>query len=49
MFGIGSLSGSVQAVATVGFVLAEAVVLNVVYGTLSNTVGSTVIDAIGGD
>jgi hypothetical protein len=49
MFGIESVSGSAQAVATVGLVLAEAIVLYVVYGALSSTVGSTVIDALGGD
>ena len=49
MFGIESLSGSAQAVATVGLVLAEAIALYVVYGALSSTVGSTVIDALGGD
>jgi hypothetical protein len=48
MLGIESLSGSAQAVATVGFVLAEAIVLYVGYGALSNTVGSAVIDAVGG-
>lgn len=49
MFGLQSLSGSAQAVATVGVVLAEAIGLYLAYGLLSNTVGATVIDALGGD
>ncbi|WP_425601201.1 DUF7512 family protein [Haloplanus halobius] len=48
MFGLESLSSSTQAVATVGLVLAEAIVLYVGYGALSNTVGPAVVDAIGG-
>jgi len=48
MFGLESLSGSAQAVAIVGLVLAEAIVLYVGYGALSNTVGSAVIGAVGG-
>ncbi|MFD1635235.1 DUF7512 family protein (plasmid) [Haloplanus ruber] len=48
MFGLESMSGSAQAVATVGLVLAEAIALYAVYGVLSSTVGSAVIDAIGG-
>ncbi|WP_435130017.1 DUF7512 family protein [Halobaculum sp. D14] len=48
MFGLESMNGSVQAVATVGLVLSEAIALYVVYGALSSTVGSAVIDAVGG-
>ncbi|WP_168219899.1 hypothetical protein [Salarchaeum sp. JOR-1] len=49
MFGIESASGSVQAGLTVGTVLAEAIALYLVYGALTETVGSTVLDALGGD
>ncbi|MBX0293304.1 DUF7512 family protein [Haloarcula nitratireducens] len=49
MFGLESLSGSAQAVATVGVVFAEALVLYVGYGALSGALGSTVLDALGGD
>lgn len=49
MLGLESLSGSGQAIATVGLVFAEAIVLYVGYGALSNTVGSTVINTLGGD
>ncbi|WP_200895693.1 MULTISPECIES: DUF7512 family protein [Halorubrum] len=48
MFGLESLSGSVQAVAVVGFVFTEAMVVYAVYGTLSSALGSAVIDAVGG-
>ena len=49
MFGIGAVSGSAQAAATVGLVLAEAIVLYLGYGALSSTVGSTLLDALGGE
>jgi hypothetical protein len=49
MFGLENLSGSAQAVATVGIVLAEAFALYLTYGALSNTVGTAVIDSLGGD
>lgn len=49
MFGIETLSGSTQAAATVGLVLAEAVLLYVGYGALSSTVASRVIEAVGGE
>jgi len=49
MFGFENLSGSAQAIATVGIVLAEAFALYLAYGLLSNTVGATVVDALGGN
>ncbi|MGB9985513.1 DUF7512 family protein [Salarchaeum japonicum] len=49
MFGIESASASVQAGITVGTVLAEAIALYLAYGALSETVGATVLDALGGD
>jgi hypothetical protein len=49
MFGIESLSGSTQAAATVGLVLAEAILLYVGYGALGRTVGPRVIEAVGGE
>ncbi|WP_167768374.1 DUF7512 family protein [Haloarcula amylovorans] len=49
MFGLESLSGSAQAVTTVGLVFAEAIALYVGYGALSSTLGPTVLDALGGD
>ncbi|WP_232688843.1 DUF7512 family protein [Halobacterium zhouii] len=49
MFGIESLGDTAQALATVGLVFAEALVLYVGYGALSSTLGSTVVGAVGGD
>ncbi|MGZ0746937.1 DUF7512 family protein [Haloparvum sp. AD34] len=49
MFGLEALTGSTRAVATVGLVLVEAIILYLGYGALSQTVGSAVIDTIVGD
>lgn len=49
MFGLENLTGSAQAAATVGLVLAEAVALYVGYGALSSVAGSALIDALGGE
>ncbi|WP_440008366.1 DUF7512 family protein [Halomicrococcus sp. SG-WS-1] len=49
MFGLETLSGSARAIATVGLVFAEAIVLYVGYGVLNSILGSAVIDAVGGD
>ncbi|GAA0657320.1 DUF7512 family protein [Salarchaeum japonicum] len=49
MVGLESVSGSVQAGLTVGTVLAEAIALYLAYGALSETVGASVLDALGGD
>ncbi|WP_185715628.1 DUF7512 family protein [Halocatena pleomorpha] len=49
MFGLELISGSVQAIATVGLVFAEAITLYVGYGALSSTLGQVIIDAVGGD
>jgi len=49
MFGLEALTGSTEPVATLGLVLVEAIVLHFGYGALSQTVGSTVFDTIGGD
>ncbi|WP_425499011.1 DUF7512 family protein [Halobium salinum] len=49
MLGIESMSGSAEAIATIGLVLAEAIALYVGYGALSSVVGETILDAVGGD
>ncbi|MFB6077991.1 MAG: hypothetical protein ABEJ80_03315 [Halarchaeum sp.] len=49
MLGIESLGGSAAAAATVGAVLAEAMVLYVGYGALTRIVGSHALDALGGE
>lgn len=49
MFGIESLSGTEQALATVGVVLAEAIALYCLYGLLTRVAGDAVLDALGGD
>ncbi|MFB6096741.1 MAG: hypothetical protein ABEJ74_05080 [Haloferacaceae archaeon] len=49
MFGIESLSGSAQAVATVAAVFVEALALYVGYGLLTRIAGATVLDALGGE
>ncbi|WP_438267725.1 DUF7512 family protein [Halorussus vallis] len=48
MFGIETLQGSARAVAQVGFVLAEAMVLYVVYGGLTSAVGDRITTAVQG-
>jgi hypothetical protein len=47
--GVESLGGWGQAVAVIGVVLLEAVVLYVGYGALERLVGPRIIDAIRGD
>ncbi|WP_254538807.1 DUF7512 family protein [Halomarina litorea] len=49
MVGIEAVSGSAGAIATVGFVLGEALALYVGYGALASLVGSPLLDAVGGD
>jgi hypothetical protein len=49
MFGIETLSGTMQAVALVGLVLVEAITLYVGYGGLVRVLGPTVVDALGGE
>lgn len=49
MFGMESLTGSAQAVATVALVLAEAIALYVGYGALTRISGSTVLEILEGD
>ncbi|SIR91579.1 hypothetical protein SAMN05421858_4497 [Haladaptatus litoreus] len=49
MFGLETLSSSVQAVVTVGLVLTEAITLYVGYGIFSSVAGETVLEMIGGD
>ncbi|WP_433629822.1 DUF7512 family protein [Halomicrococcus sp. NG-SE-24] len=49
MLGIESLSGNALAVATVGVVLAEAMVLYVGYGALSRVAGPQLLDAVSGE
>ncbi len=49
MLGLESLSGNAQAVATVGVVLAEAMVLYVGYGALSRVAGPEIVDAVQGE
>jgi len=48
MFGIETLGANAQAAALVGIVLAEAVVLYVVYGWLESTVGPSVTQVLQG-
>jgi hypothetical protein len=48
MFGIETLGPNAQAAALVGIVLAEAVVLYVVYGWLESTFGATVTRVLQG-
>ncbi|WP_336359497.1 DUF7512 family protein [Haladaptatus sp. ZSTT2] len=49
MFGIETLPATVQAAATVGFVLSEALVLYVGYGTLTSLAGPTLNETVQGD
>lgn len=49
MFGIETLSGTMQAVALVGLVLLEAIALYIGYGGLVRVLGPTVVNAIGGE
>lgn len=49
MFGIETLSGTAQAMAIVGVVLAEAIALYVGYGALARITSPTVLNALGGD
>ncbi|WP_449405248.1 DUF7512 family protein [Halorarum salinum] len=49
MFGLELLSGPAQATATVGIVLAEAIVLYVGYGALTQISGPTVHEWLGGE
>ena len=46
MFGLATLSGPVHAGAIVGIVLAEALVLNLGYGSLSRWAGPELADAL---
>ncbi|SHL62635.1 MULTISPECIES: DUF7512 family protein [Halobacteriales] len=49
MFGIETLSSTSQAAAQIGLVLAESIVLYVGYGALTQAVGPTVLDTLGGE
>ncbi|WP_171052304.1 hypothetical protein [Haloterrigena sp. H1] len=49
MFGIESLSGNAQAVALVGVVLLEAMILYVGYGGLEQVFGGYVVDLLRGE
>ena len=49
MFGIETLSGTLQAVVLVGLVFSEALALYVGYGGLVRLVGPTVVNALGGE
>jgi len=49
MFGIESLSGNAQAVALVGVVLLEAMILYVGYGGLEQVLGDYVVDLLRGE
>ncbi|MFB6113899.1 MAG: hypothetical protein ABEJ58_07335 [Halodesulfurarchaeum sp.] len=49
MFGLQSLSGTSAAIAMVGIVLVEALVLYVGYGALTRIVGPKVSEAIRGE
>lgn len=49
MIGLTTLPGPIQAMATVGLVLVEALLLYVGYGILSQVAKPTIINAIEGD
>jgi hypothetical protein len=49
MFGLENASGIEGAVAVIGVVLVEAILLYVGYGALERLVGPALIDALGGD
>lgn len=49
MIGLATLPGPIQAMATVGLVLVEALVLYVGYGILSQITKPTIVNAIAGD
>ncbi|GGL40538.1 hypothetical protein EFA46_014765 (plasmid) [Halarchaeum sp. CBA1220] len=49
MLGLETLSGPLQAVATVGIVLAEALALYVSYGALSHLAQSTILATVRGE
>ncbi|GAA0305419.1 hypothetical protein J2752_002882 [Halarchaeum rubridurum] len=49
MLGLETLSGPLQAVGTVGVVLAEALALYVGYGALSHLAQSTILTTVRGD
>ena len=49
MFGLEILSGSTEAISTMGFVFIEAISLYVGYGVLSGLIGSQVLDRVRGD
>lgn len=49
MFGLETLSGSTQAVVTVGLVLAEAITLYVGYGAMTKIAGPVALDVLRGE
>ena len=49
MLGLEILSGSTQAMLTMGLVLIEAISLYAGYGALSDLIGSQVLDVVGGE
>jgi hypothetical protein len=49
MFGIETLGGTAEAVASVGLVLVEALVLYVGYGTLTRVAGPAITEAVSGE
>lgn len=49
MFGLETLTGPGQAVAIVGLVFGEAIVLYVGYGALNSVAGTAILDKLGGD
>ncbi|MDL5360466.1 hypothetical protein [Halalkalicoccus sp. NIPERK01] len=49
MIGLETLSGSAQAVATIGVVLAEAITLYVGYGAVTRIASPAAIELLGGE
>ncbi|EMA42074.1 DUF7512 family protein [Halococcus hamelinensis] len=49
MLGLEIMSGSAEAMLTMGLVLVEAIALYVGYGALTGLIGSQVLDVVGGD
>lgn len=49
MFGLEIVSGSTEAISTMGLVLIEAISLYAGYGALSDLIGSQVLDVVGGE
>ena len=49
MFGLEIVSGSTEAISTMGLILVEAITLYAGYGALSGLIRSQVLDVVGGE